>query len=372
MKALLKLSLLLTILFAGCKEPFGGTPDENPNDHVITQNGYDCENYRYLDFREDDANIKQLLVVNEIVYYITFNREIKAYVISTGETYTLAEDIQTNVMERQGRKVYFCTRSGIFSIGTNDITSYTQESVYSCDDVAVQSDDNILFMGLNLEPDRPFTVTDRVYSVRGIGSVEAVTEGADEQLSSFSVLENGTIIAFNFANNDRVFRFTSDGVLTNSFTEANAPLGFGNHNGRIEPVVVGNKLYAIQKNGLGFARILEWDEASLSWHSYLEESNFESVMQTERWKIFDLIAPTYTGVTIQDNDLYVSTTMAGCRGLIRMRLTDGESLTLENIDIIQDANFEIGHCLQGLQFDEANNRKYVYSQRGLMILEGCR
>ncbi len=368
---LLTTTLLLTL--ACEKEKVEETVDlfQQSQEHVIKADGYGCGELRKIDFLQGGESINELLVVDGVIYYTNFDEELKAYSIPLNQTRLIAEEIVVRSMELQFEDIYFCTFSGIYSLRINDFTSFTQRSTHTCWAMDVYGEGEIAFVGYGSGVGQSAVNFHTINQINEEGEGIPLTEVVEDELSKLGVLDNGAIMAFNIGNSDKLYRFDHQGNVTNVFTKDNSPLGEGHFDASIWIETIGNRFFAVSKNGLGFPKIIEWNDDLMEWNNYLPEELEDEAYQSQRWKASDISAPKYSDIDLDGNILYISTILSGCRGMQRMHLTPGLPLTLDDIDIIRDSTLQIGHCLQGVQVDEVNNTKYIFSQRQLVLLEDC-
>lgn len=365
--------LLILVIVVSCQDTEVAEPTEPSlqGAHVITENGYGCATYSVIEFLEENEAIERLLAVDDVIYFTNFDHQIKAYSITTGLTQLLVDSVTVNEIEQNTDKIYFCTLSGIFSVEKTSIDSFKLESSYSCNSLEVSTQDDVLFMGLNYDDIQVTTIPGAVYKLVSSNEVSQITESVDDHLFGFKILPNNSILAYNSGNTDKIYRFNSVGALSQVFTIDNAPLSTNNFESNIWSLVADNRFLCVLKNGVRFATIIEWDESDLTWHSYLDGDKLDMDLGENSLKRIDLITPSFTDISRVNEYLYISTTLASCRGVQRIKLTPGKLVELDEIEIIRDANISIGHCIQGIQFDHASSKKYLYSQNAVMALEGC-
>ncbi|WP_421947622.1 hypothetical protein [Phaeodactylibacter xiamenensis] len=379
LKKCISLCLLLSLLLMACdlniddeNEELIVILDELPEAHIVTENGFDCNEYKLIDFIENDESVRFLEVVGDIIYYTNFDHQIKAYSIPLGTTELLAETQYVAEMNRQENSLHFCTWSGIFSVESDDTDSFQKISEYSCSSLEQTVDNGLFFTGFNSSPELSMTTASHIYKVVSMDSVVQITVDKEEWISIFKVLKNNEIIAFNRNNTDAIYHYNSAGEIINIFDSSNSGLNAGHHDSHIWTTTEDDRLVAVLKNGVGFPDILEWDYGSSTWYDYVNKEDFE--FESERqWKLADFMAPLYSDVELKNGVLYVATTLSGCRGIQKIDLTSvGQTLTIEDITIVKDSKLNaIGHCVQGINFDVDRNRFIIYSQKGLMIVSNC-
>lgn len=369
-KSLLVLFLLLSI---GCKDDdFGPDAPTQAEPYAITNDGFGCLNYAYLDFLEENESIQELWVYANTVFYTNFNLEIKAYSIPLNRTITLVEGKVIRQVDYDNGKLFFCTWSGIYSVNVNDLSSFIEVAPYTCQSIAVTDRDSIYFTGYNIGAGQYFTNTNLIYKLDGNGVARRFSELLERgRLYSFSMLDNGSIIAYNEHNTDEFYRFDASGVLTHVFNADNSPIGRGNFESEVWTKVVGDRLIVALKNGLTIPKLIEWNEATMEWYDYLHREVIDEQWGRNDPKVLDLVRPSYTDLAVDSNHIYVTTTLAGCQGIQRFNFRQGAPFSLADIEIIRDEDLVIGNCVQGMQIDVPGAVKYIYSQRGLMILTQC-
>lgn len=367
------LVVLLLLLSIGCKDDdFGPDVPAQAEPYAITNDGFGCLNYAYLDFLEENESIQELWVYANTVFYTNFNREIKAYSISLNRTTTLAEDKDVRQVDFENNKLFFCTWSGIYSVNVNDLSSFAEVAPYTCQSLAVTDRDSIYFTGYNVQTGQNFTNTNLIYKLDENSDARRFSELLEgDGLYSFSMLDNGSIIAYSQHNTDEFYRFDASGVLTHVFNADNSPIGRGNFESKVWTKVVGNRLIVALKNGLAIPKLIEWNEATMEWYDYLNREVIDEQLRESDPKVLDMVRPSYTDLAVDSNHIYVTTTLAGCQGIQRFNLRQGEPFSLADIEIIRDEDLVIGNCVQGMQIDVPGAVKYIYSQRGLMILTQC-
>lgn len=337
---------------------------------IVTNDAFRCQDYAFYDLAQGDESINELWVYGDIVFYTNFDMEIKAYSISDGSTVTLSNDKSVQDVNIGDGKLYFCTTSGIYSIVLDNLNTFSQVSRYSCETIASAGERLIYFTGFNNFPD--VTNTNTIYQFGVDGIVSEFSEPLDgDQIYSISILEDGSVLGYNQGNTNKFFRYDASGTLTNTFNAENAPIGINNFETEIWTEVIGNRYIVALKNGLGAPRLIEWSEENMAWHSYIDPDVIEAGREVSQEKYFDITAPSYSDITVEGSDVYITTTLAGCRGIQRIRITEGLLVTFADIEIIQDNGLEIGNCVQGIQFDAERSSKYVYSQKGLAVLSRC-
>jgi hypothetical protein len=374
----LPLFILIALLFVACDSDdkdgqVQPSLEELAEAHIVTEGGFDCSEYRFIDFIENDESINFLEVIGNVIYYVNFDNQIKAYSIASGSTQLLAETNYVAEVERNGETVNFCTWSGIFSVEGGDIGSFRKISEYSCQSLEQTEDKNRYFTGFNNKAELSNTTADHIYKIVSIDSVVQVTIDQEEWISTFEMLRNNEIIAFNSGNTDAIYHYNSAGEIINIFNSSNSGLNVGHYEADIWTFTDDDRVVAVLKNGLGFPDILEWDHVSSAWYDYIDEDLFDFDEAQDQWKLSDFTAPAYSDIIFKDGFLYVATTLSGCRGVQKIDLnTVGENLGIEDITIIKDSKLDdIGDCLQGIHFDEVMKRFIVYSQKGLVILSSC-
>lgn len=371
---LIQLACLALLCLSSCANPdiiIPGIEDLRER-HVIKTDGYDCANYRTLNFLDVGESINKLLAVGDMLYFANFDRQLKAYSLTTNTTTLLADSIWlVNEMEVMGRTIYFCTWSGIYTLTDNDPSTFSRIWPHACNDIDVSSRGEVFLTGISFAPNSGLISQKAIYQLTENGQRLAYGP-TEDALEGFERLNNGNVLAFNQSNTDKIYRFGATGTLRNTFTDENSPLGSGHFEDAVWTYASGNNFLVVLKNGLGLARILEWNDNLGTWHSYLEEESFGDLNDPEnRWVFSDVVAPSYSDISVSEEELLIATSLAGCRGLQRFRLREGQLLSLEDIDIIRDEGLGVGHCLQGIQVEDDRRRKIIYSQRAVAILEGC-
>jgi hypothetical protein len=376
----ISLCLLLAFLFVACdfsseseyKEQLTVPLEEVVDAHIVTENGFDCDEYRLIDFIQNDESVRFLEVVGDVVYYTNFDHQIKAYSIPLGTTKLLAETQHVAEMNRQENSLHFCTWSGIFSVEGDDTDSFQKISEYACSSLEQTVDNSLFFTGFHSSPELSMVTASHIYKVVSMDSVVQITADQEELISTFKVLKNNEIIAFNRGNTDAVYHYNSAGEIINIFDSSNSGLNAGHNESYIWTTTEDDRLVAVLKNGVSFPDILEWDYGSSTWHNYVNKEDFE-FESARQWKLVDFMAPSYSDAELKNGVLYIATTFSGCRGIQKIDLTRaGETLTIDDITIVKDSKLDaIGHCLQGINFDLDRNRFCIYSQKGLMIVSNC-
>lgn len=339
--------------------------------HVVTENGFGCTSYEYVNLIENEESVRFMEVVGDLVYYVNFDNEIKVYSIGSQSRRTLLTAHSVSELDRSGNELSFCTWSGIFTVDGRDPESFRKVSELSCNSLDRTEEGRYYFTGLNYRNDLARTDHRYIYEVVSVDSVRQVTEEAEEAISKVRVLPDGSIISFNAPNTDAIYHYDPTGAVEQVFDPTNSGLNSGHHESAVWTVQREGRFIAVLKNGYGFPDILEWDRHQFMWHDYVNEnvlSEEESV-----WKLSDFIAPTYSDVTLKNGFLYIATTLAGCRGIQRIDLNAvGADIRMEDVTIIRDAGLaKIGSCIQGIRYDVELNRFIVYSQKGLVIVSRC-
>ncbi|MEL7377701.1 MAG: hypothetical protein AAFN65_12140, partial [Bacteroidota bacterium] len=314
---------------------------------------------------------RKLFLVDDMVYYINFSNQIRAYSLVNNTNTLLIESPQINGMELVDNKVYFCTFSGIYSVERNDLSSFRSESDLSCSAIQANSDGNIYFTGWNEGELERQTQGIYLYSLIN-GELNRFTSfEVENSISTFLLLRNGSSFVLNRGNTDKIYYVNATGELIETYTESNSPLGIGNFQFKNWAVEDEDGVLFVFKNGAGYPKIFKFDLSTNSWENYISPQVLEEARESNQAKLREFIIPAYSNIALEDNELYIATTLSGCLGVQRITLNQNIPITLNEVEIIRDAAFDIGHCIQGIQIDQINSRKIIYSQSGLMVLEQC-
>jgi hypothetical protein len=160
----------------------------------------------------------------------------------------------------------------------------------------------------------------------------------------------------------------STGAIIADFNSDNSPFQRNVYWSEIWIENYNDKTILISKNGLRLPTISSWDVNQSVWQDILVDDLLDQ-SQSGDPKIRYLLTPSYTDVEIIDDNLYVSTTLAGCVGIHKFELETIYTLEFDNFSIVQDSRFQIGQCLQGIQIE--NQRISIFSQRSLYIGMVC-
>ena len=354
--------LFVLSTFSCTKESANPSEGTIPSAHVLTSNELNCASYTEFDFLESDEDINQLFAQADKLFYTNFDSDLKVFDSNSGTTSLLASDIFVQEIEVGENQLFFCTTKGIYQVNPNDLNSFSLYSPYGCTSLEIATEGQVYFIGFDLA-----LTNAAIYTLDNDGEAIIATRPVEESLSTFEVLENGQFFCFNAGNTNTLYRFASDGTLLNIYDPTNSPLREDGFESNVWTFVEGNRLLGLLKNGARYPVLFEWVPATEELHNYIDPELLEA--EGSRDKLRDLITPSYMGITLKDNEVFIPTTLASCRGIIRIKIEPITTVNLVDIDILQDENLTIGYCLQGLQFAETET--WIYSQKKVMQLSGC-
>ena len=346
-----------TILIVSCTKldsPALATPD-----YISTEPLVDYTDHKAIPLVGRDKAISYLEARGDYIYYSTFDDELVAFHQSSTEATLLMEEVQTYSMDSGPAGVYFCTDRGIFQVG-EDRVSLLQRTTHHCYDIEAVSSQELYYSSLRSFGDLSHY---RLFRLEG-DSVRSFSAGLKAQTLSFTRLHNGEFFVYAESIDPAIHRIASDGTIIQTFQGDDLPLRqrYLAHQVMLIPSEEGLLLFG--DAGFAFPDIRAWSSVSQSWSPLLDPAMEETA--DEKW--VQLKVPSYTDALPWKDQILVTTTSAGCRGVLRLAPRGGTTIGYDDFGLVQDANFSIGQCLAGFSLDLTTRSLYVYSQQQAMRL----
>ncbi len=336
------LILSLLILIPACKND-DEVPDNNLPEFYVEGPIMPCPS-QAIDLSEVSFQINEAYEYENLIVAGGFDN--MAIFNSTTNELVEIDTIGVNqFLEYQG-KLMICAWEGLYSLDAEQ--NIVLESRVRCNSLLLSASGNLL-MG---------TADDQ--KILDWNPTQGLTEYTDDNATSFVGLTN--LIEL---NNGEIWAIGGDQIATykdqlfqDIYDSENISIneGFLRNDAFISPYKEGAILVA--KNGLGY-QILKFTDDQ-EWVLL-----FDGDLAPRTDESLTIRQPSITGMIIRDDKLYVSTTIAGCKGFQVFEITKNEFLTPDDYYPQFDNNFE-AHCISGLDY-AANGDVITISYNSVLI-----
>lgn len=253
-------------------------------------------------------------------------------------------------------KLLVCAFDGIFEIDQD--LNIEQKSEVNCIDMNIDQDGNVLVSASGLG---------NVHSSHLIYELDLVENNLTPYIDDYDFSNCISIVRFLIHDNNDIWATTCsqsvlhfrNGQLINQFGPDNSPL--------TEADVSGSEIYLVEyKDGVVLVaknttyRIAKFNNDN--W-TLLKELGIDDDSERDRYMYIASINPPI----IYKDQLYVPTTIAGCRGIQRFDITKDELLQDEDYEVIHDPSFP-QQCIDEIYIDE-DGKFYISDQHRITSMD---
>lgn len=352
--------LSLVVFLSSCKKE-----DEQEQEYALLNLEIDCieNNVNIVDFSEWFAIKHVVLLAGDDVLFCN-DESLYFYDNSDRSVNLIAEDIDVNGISVKDNTAFICSNVGVHRFGSS--TSYVLNEVSNlrCYDIDIKSDGELLFSHITS------SYIGHLFKISEGNIVEPFSN--DLHASKLETLDNGEVWYIDNRGIDKtITRLDSNGDVIAVFN-SNAELIDGEEIlDNIWFAEGNNELFLVSKSGFGVAKINKYSFDTQTWSTLLTDSLLNGDMCISDDKYFDIRVPSYTDVVFLNGDLYISTTLASCRGFHKINVTGNTPIQCEDIDMVRAENILGGACFDGIYINKETNRILIHSQRMVYIGDIC-
>ena len=347
----LLLVFVALFIFISCGEEEGTiqVPDYSDTSFILDTSFPGCTDHEVTDLTDDGlSHIYGYEIWNGLYFINTFNNLIVRSGGFDGST-ILQESISTRKLLPTNERMYISSFEGLFSVDENGVL--TQHFSDSCGDIVLSPKGEVILSAvadfkayqlLKLEDD--FTLS-------------AYTDN-HEATTNCVPLED-----IQFVGENDVFASTCEGFIVH-FRDGKYVESLGPDQMNLTGTPSSDQFFiraheddliVVAKNGPYLYSILKYT-AEGEWISL---KHFGSATSLDSKDIY-MRGPSITDALIFNDKLYLTTTIAGCRGIQEFDITRNEELSIDDYHVIQDPNFP-SQCLEGIQLDQEGNFSFITS-----------
>ena len=358
------LTILIIISICSCEDEQDDIEIRNDKDTIESELDLVCDEGLFISFDEEQDAIFDLFSRGDNIIYNTFD-EIKILNLNSGQTNVLLSDAFVFQSQAINDEIYFCTTKGLYRLDQNDLCCLEQISNFSCRDMTIDNQSEVYFIGYSntnpeIQRNEIHKVNENGYTL--LGQVES------QILQGIYAASNDELWIVTDQADDKVYRMSTGGSLISVFDSSNSPFEQNVYWSEIWIETYDNRTVLISKNGLRVPIIALWDGATSQWEYVITDELLENrEIGDDKTRL--LVTPSYTDVQILDDNLFISTTLAGCVGIHKFHLDSTFPLSDSDYFIIQDDRLQIGQCIQGIEINGQNIS--IFSQRALFTGELC-
>jgi hypothetical protein len=316
---------------------------------------FECASYTEIQ-PEEDVTITWALPYNDLILFGAFK---SFFVMDANGAILLERDWSVNRVQAYQANVLICSEEGIFEL-TKDL-NLTQRTGIDCDDLIVTDTDEVFFVGggiseffhrikqLDIAQDTVFVYSDTnpLSGSPGLGKLLKV--GEDE---FWAVDERGRLIQF------------LNGAFIQSFTFENTPIREGTSSaGQVWISMYNDEVVVVVENASNFYQILKYDGSE--WILLKEFLLEEGASEKDTY----MLLASVTDIEVIGNYLYVSTTLAGCRGMHRFFLDTDQPLTDDQYDVFHDPGLP-GKCIDWI-YEAMDGRIFIVTGQSTISIIEC-
>jgi hypothetical protein len=254
--------------------------------------------------------------------------------------------------------VFVCADEGIYEL--NEDLDLTSRTAVSCNDLKVTGMNQVIFASgdtpdffnrineLVLGPDTVAAFSDS-YIIPGCPGLEKLTLVGQDEV--WAVDCDGRVAQF------------MDGEYITTFDSGNTPLLPGiSFADQTFVVTYEEDVAVVAKNASSFYQLMKFKGADWELLKQIVFNTPGSEVDTY------MLLSSITDVAVVGNFLYVTTTLAGCRGIHRFLIERDESLFPDQIRVIQDPNLP-GQCVDRMYVAPNDDVYIITNQREVTIIK---
>jgi hypothetical protein len=349
------LLLCIGTLFSSCLKDQIET-EERPPEFVKTDPLFSCGSYEQIQLDEDRV-IRWAVPYNDLFLVGAFEWFL---VIDSDGSILLEREWTVNRVQQYQSSLLICvSQRGIFELTEDLILS--QRSGIDCDDLVVTDTEEVYFVGGSISEDfrtikQLDTDQDTVYVYSdvnpssgspGLGKLLEVGDG-----EFWAVDEGGRLIQYLNGAFSQAFSFENAPILEELFFDDQVYFS-----------MYKNEVVVVVENGSSFYQILKYD--GTDW-IVLKQFLFGEFASEK--DIYMLLA-SVTDIEIIGNYLYVSTTLASCRGIHRFFLDTDQPLTDDQYDVFHDPMLP-GQCVDWI-YEASDGGIFIVTAEGTISIVKC-
>jgi len=263
---------------------------------------------------------------------------------ANGGDVTEIDSIGVNQFLEYNGKLMMCAQEGLYSLDPQQ--NITQEADNICHSILVSANGTFLMTGSD----------NRILSWDATQGVTPFTDAHQSnhfELDNLIELNNGELWA---TTDGKIARF-KDQLFVDVFDNSNLPINESVANGNEFLVAYDEGAILLAKNGPTY-QILKYTNTQ-EWVFLFDSENAPNSDET-----IAITQPSITGVLIYEDKLYVSTTIASCKGFQVFDITKDELLAPEDYFPQFDSNFD-DHCINGLSYGASGD---IFTIAGNQVL----
>ena len=362
MKNLYFISCLLIVIFlASCEKE-----DLQEQEYALLNLEIECieNNVNVLDFSEwFPIRHVTLLDGDDILFYS--DESLYLYNNLDGSVNIVVEDIRVKSIFVKDNTAFICSDIGVHSFGT--LTSYMLNEVSNlrCEDIEMNADNELLFMHI------PVGFGSRIFKISEENVVEPFTTSLNTITYNLETFSNGEVWYVANGAEKEIGRLDSNGDLIEVFDSHAALIDESQNLDQVWFAEGTNELFLVCKPGSSVAKINKYSFDTQNWSTLLADSLLNDDRCISDDKYFDIVAPTYTDIVLLNGDLYISTTLASCRGFHKINVAGNTFIQCEDIEIIRADNILEEACFDRIHINNETNRILINSQRMIYVGDIC-